>query len=710
MAKKRIKDLGVTATATDLKTGNYLVLDGAEGTKKIPAEFAEGMPHLRIVGNAEYVYVVVDSNDVFLFGIKKDGSVEWAKGIPNPIRTEILDLLVGKVDKVDGKSLVDTTHADALLSSSAPEFLKIITDNSGSIIESIKLNGQHEFFVAPKFHSGIDWTEKNLTDLEIALKANGFTGGQGDWSDEESLQIQKPKFAIVNFTGISSMPTTKTENAHGVMQFWDMAGNYFKKKVIMNAQGNSSLNFIKKNIAVDLCNDEWVGDDTFKLKFGNWVSQDSFHLKAYYTDYFRGIGACAYKVYKDILDTRGSLKDRTWKQALLEENENVGEGLGYGAETDNSLRIDDGALCFPEGFPCAVYLNGSFYGLFAFQLKKHRDNYMMDKGEKTHIHLDGTLSTAFFSGTIDWTAFEIRNPKKLICMDGSDYDGDNPAELIDSTSPNYDSSKSSHVDSAFVKSKIIALAGVYSRINSASTDAEKKAIVEECFDVDNLVDYQIFSDIIYNVDGISKNWQWTTWDGTKWFANAYDLDMAFGASFKGDAIHVPVNSMLTGTALPIRYIQLYYMNELQTRYAELRKYVIVTEKIFNIVSDWVKSIGLDMYKKEYKKWPDSPCNNDMEINGDYWALKTQDGKPVISYSSSGLYNASTSYVVGDEVKCNPSSEGGSGWYYVFECVANTTGNNPIVKNAHRDSIWRLHNWIEKNIENMDVVYNYQQEA
>lgn len=37
MAKKRIKDLGITAAASDLKAGNYLALDGAAGTKKLPA-------------------------------------------------------------------------------------------------------------------------------------------------------------------------------------------------------------------------------------------------------------------------------------------------------------------------------------------------------------------------------------------------------------------------------------------------------------------------------------------------------------------------------------------------------------------------------------------------------------------------------------------------------------------------------------------------
>ena len=43
------------------------------------------------------------------------------------------------------------------------------------------------------------------------------------------------------------------------------------------------------------------------------------------------------------------------------------------------------------------------------------------------IQLDGELYYNYlWGGNIDWTRFEIRNPKDLYCMDGSKYDGDNP--------------------------------------------------------------------------------------------------------------------------------------------------------------------------------------------------------------------------------------------------------------------------------------------
>ena len=44
------------------------------------------------IDNPEWLKVDVDSEDKVLFGIKKDGSVEWSKGIPKPIRDELKEL------------------------------------------------------------------------------------------------------------------------------------------------------------------------------------------------------------------------------------------------------------------------------------------------------------------------------------------------------------------------------------------------------------------------------------------------------------------------------------------------------------------------------------------------------------------------------------------------------------------------------------------
>ena len=221
------------------------------------------------------------------------------------------------------------------------------------------------------------------TKLKGVLESINFKEHH-NWSGAKSMKIPVPECAIINISNISAMPISKTQNLKSWFEFWDGNGNYFKKPVILNAQGTSSLSDAKKNISADFCNDFWIGDDSFKMTFGDWVAQDSFHIKAYYQDFLKCMSPVCYELTEQQCQTLPYYKDRTWKKALMTSNRN--------AALD--LRMDTGAKCHPMGFPCIVYLNGEFYGIFAFQLKKHRDNYHMNKSVAEHIHLEGSAGVS----------------------------------------------------------------------------------------------------------------------------------------------------------------------------------------------------------------------------------------------------------------------------------------------------------------------------
>lgn len=461
-----------------------------------------------------------------------------------------------------------------------------------------------------------------------------------DWSKSTSVQIPEPRCAVVNFTGLKSMPTSKTADIPAVIEFWDMQGNYFRKNIICSAQGNSSLAYVKKNVKVDLLNED---GSEFKLKIGSWVVQDGFHLKAYYTDFFRGVGVTSYKLWDEIMETK------PFKNALIDIEGMTPTAKGSGNISDLTLQIDTGALCHPDAFPCIVYLNGEFYGVFSWQIKKQRKNYHMDKSTVEHIHLDGTLSTAnFWNGTINWTAFEIRNPNKLYTMDGKKYDGDAPRELIDETSEKYDPNNKDHVRSATVKRYIQGfvqsfgvLKNLYAAYRASPGDemfAAVKAKYEELFDWKNQRDYLIFSDIIKNSDGFAKNWQWTTYDGIKWFVNAYDLDMSFGGDWQGRYITAPLTGHInTSTALPVYYASLLYHSELEARYKKLRDTGIIdVEHIVSKLADWTARIGEGNYELEYERWPNSPCllnyNDSVDRVRKWLAVEIANMDKVYSYT------------------------------------------------------------------------------
>ena len=465
-----------------------------------------------------------------------------------------------------------------------------------------------------------------------------------DWSNAESLAIPEPRCAVVNFSGLASMPTSKTVDIPAVLEFWDLQGNYFKKPIVCSAQGMSSMNFPKKNVKLDLLNED---GSEFSLKIGDWVSQDGFHLKAYYTDFFRGIAVTSYKFYDDIVRSRGFTKDRPWKKALIAAIPTTTEHSGL---ENLTLQLDNGALNHPDGFPCIVYLNGTFYGVFSWQLKKQRKNYHMDKGITEQVYIDGGRFNLanFWGGTINWAGFEIRNPNKLYTMNGKKYDGDAPLELIDETSEKFDPSNKDYIKSARVKEYILGLLGrfqeiqrlytVYQQAPSDENLAAVKVCYEELFDTENQIDYLIFSDVVQNRDGMGNNWQWTTYDGVKWFVNPYDVDMTFGGLASGLYITPPLTTHInTGTAIPVGFTWRLYQAEAEERYKELRDAGIISvDGVLTKLENWTARIGVPNYELEYQRWPNSPC---------------------------------------------------------------------IV--SHEDSVYRVRKWLEVNIANMDTLYNYE---
>ena len=744
-----IKSIDSCATEADLKAGNYLALDGAEGTKKLPAEAVAKSSDPRITchvitDNPEYAYAVVDEQGHFLFGVRQDGSFEWATGLPSVVKEAVNEInlsLVGKVDKEENKSLIGEAVAEALDCIDNPRFAQCVVDENNKVIEAIT-EGKRKFFVPVNFAGGVEWSNENLSDLGRALKEFGFNGGCGDWSENSKLKIGEPRFAVVNFSNINSMPATKTTDAQAVFEFWDLNGNYFKKNAIVNAQGNSSMTYVKKNFSIDICNDKWIGDDTFKLKIGNWVEQDSFHLKAYYTDFFKGCSVVSYKIADAIQRSRGILGDRPWKKAMIDPSKISSDNYKNPATpgsfatqqfSDMSMQIDNGARCMPDGFPCAVYLNGVFYGLYAFSLKKHRDNYHMNKNEKLQVHLDGELTAAsIWGGSINWSMFEVRNPKIKTDKAGNPYDGDHPTEIPDG--PTHDA--------------ITNLASRMTQINAAATIEEKKALFETYFDLDTLIDYEITQMVCYDRDSVAKNCQWITYDGIKWFACNYDKDLTFGNYVNGQFSYPCPSTMswIYSNGSPFHFLVINYKSEIKQRWQELVSNGIISKDfVKNLFIEWIDRIGEQYFSLEYKKWDESPCCRDNRLNKDYWdftnvyynyapssysSSTTYSQGSVVKYSGL-VYKSLQESNVGHEPSTSPSywslveydptksySVGDTCWFgfefkVEFICVADCTGQQPLTASytntpkelGYYDSYWRLDKFIDGLFVAIENLFN-----
>ena len=533
-----------------------------------------------------------------------------------------------------------------------------------------------------------DIADGQPTAFEALIARLGLTDAATDYSDVKKIVIDKPTLAYINITGTDKMPESKTKEQNVYMDIYTDDGNHFTKRAVISAQGNSSLAFPKKNFKADFCEDEWVGDETTSLTIGDWVKQDGFHFKSYYIDWLRGVGVVGYQLYDQMAQNTG----RPWTRAA-----------------DNISKPKDNARCYPDGFPCVVYLNGDFYGIFVWQLKKHRDNMNQTKTVAEHIHLDGTLGDDTFweADSIDWTAFEVRNPKKLYTMDGKEYDGDNPRELIDEASESFtlttddDVTRESKDRTARVKQYILQLRQFYLQIQemreAGATNAEIRVHIESRLDIQSALDYACFHLAVNNWDGFRKNWQWFTYDGNKWLVTPYDLDCIMGGWFEGTFTIPADRTYLSGgfawsipSGGPFRWLNTYYADDIKHRYCELRDArVIDADNIKGLLQNWHGSVS-DYYADEWLRWPDSKCISETIVN-DGWKLIDADyGKPA--------YNDTTIYNPGDRCTLD---------YLAWETTETVCGVKPYAQLGYRDSLERYEAWINRRIEVLDEHFDYR---
>ena len=626
------------------------------------------------VEDAEYIRAYVDAEKKFLFGIKRDGSIEFAKGVPTPIKEYIA------ANILDSLSILNQTFSH----SESPEYMQVVTDSEGKVIAYRDTQGVFCEKIGIKTKQiqadSLILSEQNAKEISDAMRAAGISANAPtDFSESEKLEFPIPRVAASVRLIVPKMPTSKTDDIEGFLEYNDKDGNYFKKPIILNSQGSSSMGYIRPdgsqgNLSVDFTD--------CKIKFGNWVAQDSFHVKKYYIDAFRGQCVVGYHLMEQVYQTHPYGEKKPYDTII--RNESVTDSLGKFKKDFNT-----GALCHPDGFPVVIYVNTGgedmLYGVYAWCLKKHRDNYYCDKSNADNIILDGIISyDTLFGGNIDWTQFEIRNPKDLVDVNGNEYDGENPKELSNSDAL-----------SSEVKSKIVRLSGVKAALQSNNS----RTTFEQYFLPKYYIDYLVISQVLYNIDGFQKNWIWCTWDGQHWTPTIYDVDSIFGMATVGTYVAAgSVSGLVTGNTA--EYLTSLYKDEIRARYKELRdKGIFTTENITGLLNNWLERIGYDNLKNDLEKYDQTPSYRKGDLS-EKWKI--------VSYSwneSNNDYSDTTSYKVGD--KCYYKG-------YLVEAVADTQGNAPFsitypnhpVVGGFFNSLQRVANWIDARLAFLDEHYEY----
>lgn len=690
----------------------------------------------RYIQNEEFIFAKVDAEDKLLFGIQWDGTPKFGKtsavedrlqsqvnlladkitailgddddttsaidtlkelkdffanidntqtltsilanlnSVSTKLGEDIKNLQDTKVDKEEGKSLINEDVADAHSILEDPEGrTEITTDSEDNVLGYRDSEGtRHEHKLAV---SHISLSQEAANEINEAFKsAKIVTNNPSDFSKDSYIELPIPRVAAQVRIYASKLPTTKQDDIEAEIEYNDKDGNYFRKPVILNAQGSSSMFYYVKNMAID------INDDS-KIKFGDFPAQDSFHLKKYFIDIFRGQCIVAYWLMEQVYQTRPVGKRYPYEMLSKEYSSYSGEG-----KTNKDFYT--GAKCHPDGFPIVItWVNTQIgveknMGIYTWNLKKSKEIYFANKKTPENIILDGVINNnTLFGGKVDWNQFEIRNPKSLIDINGNKYDGDNPEELSETDK-----------NSKKVKDYIIRLSGVKAALEESNT----KETFEKYFIVDAFIDYYIISQVIYHIDGFGKNWIWGTWNGMRWAPTLYDVDSIWGMFWNGTFIIKDSDIKgLVGTNAVLG-LETLYAEEIKARYKELRdKNVFSVENITNLLEKWLDKIGYENMDNEIKLYPDTPSYRNPNLNK---------GWEIVWYSSEeNNYNAEKTYSVGErciyfgcefkaiaEVKNVPP-------------LSSTYKNNPSGYGCY-NSIKRVSVWLTNRLLFLDKTYSY----
>ena len=617
------------------------------------ADIKERTAHLSTIVNDEYLYVETDAEGKVIGYIATDGSHYLYK-----VKSETIPTEFSHIEDPEGRTEITTDAEDKVLG---------YRDSEGT---------RHEHKISA---SHINLSDEAAKEVNEAFKSAGIKmENPSDFSKDSHIELPIPRIAAQVRIYAPKLPTTKQDNIEADIEYNDKDGNYFRKPVILNAQGSSSMNYYVKNMAIDI-------NDGSEIKFGDFPTQDSFHLKKYYIDAFRGQCIVGYWLMEQVYKSRPAGQQYPYEYSY--SNNSVTDGFG-----DLKKDFFNGAKCHPDGFPIIItWVNSetnkeTWMGIYTWNLKKSKEVYNCNKKKAENIILDGDINdSTLWNGTIDWSAFEIRNPKNLIDIDGNKYDGDNPKELSETDSL-----------SKKVKDYIVRFSNALQDIKSNKT----KETFEKYFVPNIMIDHFLANQILYNVDGIRRNTIWVSYIGLKINPTLYDLDSLFGNHPSG--LLIIKDSQSSGilgidNELPTKYLYELYSQEIKARYSELRKVGIFTaDNIQGLLEKWTVSIGYDNFSKEFQTYPETNSYRKSNVS-EKWEL--------VGWGNGNAYDENKTYSKGELCKL---------YDLTFSAKEEVLGISPITTPYEHymqgggffNSIQRVFNWLIERITFLDKTFNY----
>jgi hypothetical protein len=448
------------------------------------------------------------------------------------------------------------------------------TEVALSIYESVAVpNKIPDEFLPDDFGGNVDLTGVVKTvngktpdengNVEITIPDSGGN------ADQVSVEPADDDIPMVFLTGDEFGNMTNEKNEVKMVMDYISKTDSFRSPIKIKYQGSSSLSYAKKNFTIKMYEDD-AYNGKLKKAFRDWgVKTNKYVLKANFIDHSHARNIVGANLWSQIVASRPDY------DTLPEEMR-------------NSPR--NGAI---DGFPIKVYVNGTYQGLYTWNIGKDDWMWGMDEDNPNHVLMCAETND---NGT------KIATPCNFRAL----WNGVNETHWSVEVGTNSTALKNS-------------LNNLIQFVMDNDGDAFRNGI-GNYLDIQSAIDYYLYQYAICGHDALGKNLLLATYDGTKWICGAYDMDGTFGLYQDGKKF-LPANY-----ACPEQYqetnsllwerIEANFVNELKARYAELRISVLSVSNMFATFERFTNRINSDLYAEDltiYTAIPLGSTNNIKQI-------------------------------------------------------------------------------------------------
>ena len=432
------------------------------------------------------------------------------------------------------------------------------------------------------------------------------------------------------------IPRSKGEGKFKVnYHFKDINGQDLVGVGKIGVQGQSSSGLPKKNYSITF-------EDKFLAK-NDWLPSKKYTFKS---------------CWNDPTWARNAVSGRLWAQCVA-SRPNVSYEPILDEKKDSLLDQNGDAITVPsypldvypnhgtyDGFPCYIIANGKYIGLYTMLIAKDKD--MFGIGQYKQYKKTECVVSNEGAGTDGAGGFKVAN-LVVDAEEGEDVTGKSTAwtyECIPNEKPDpsdYDKgtdddgykedlSKYEEDNTKFRASLNTMIQAVVNSTGKDNTDTNYKKVSAKYLDYDSVVDYMIFSSLINAADDVGKNWLLVTYDGTKWFFSAYDLDTTWGNWCPGynnpnllwrPDEGSPSPKGWNGYNRAMHMIWTYDPQRLIDRYEYLRSTVFSEENVYREFLSFIRKIPMNAIEADRRLFRTEPNGMDFAQLENWYRLRAK---------------------------------------------------------------------------------------